>query len=70
MPVCIYNRVRERDIDVLFMNSFITDKDFAKLLIDKTKYAGMEPEVLSGELSHTELNLGESDITFIIKTGL
>lgn len=58
--------VRERDMDLLFLEAIGSDKDFAKMVVDKTKWNGNKFAVCSIELSRTETDLGESDITVII----
>ena len=40
MTVCKYRDVSERDMDLLFMEAFVTDPDFSKLFLEKTEHAG------------------------------
>lgn len=61
-----FNTVRERDMDLLFLEALGSDKEFAKMIVDKTKFVGSDFTVCSIELSRTEADLGESDITVII----
>ena len=62
-----FSTLHERDMDLLFLEAIGTDIGFAKLLIDKTKWAGKDFSVEKIELSKTDPELGESDITVIIK---
>ena len=52
-------------MDLLFMEAFATDHDFARLFIDKTEIAGEEFKVISAERSKVDSGLGESDITVV-----
>lgn len=61
-----FSTVRERDMDLLFLESIGSDSGFAKLILSKTKWAGLDFSVSSIELSRTDAELGESDITVII----
>ena len=40
MTHCSFSTVRERDMDLLFLESIVSDPDFAKLVLSKTCYAG------------------------------
>ncbi|MBO4306339.1 MAG: hypothetical protein J5890_04030 [Clostridia bacterium] len=60
------NTITERDMDLMFAESALTDPDFCRLLIDKTDLTGKPFTVLSGELSKTDSVLGESDITVVV----
>lgn len=60
-----FGNIQERDMDLLFMESLATDKEFAKLFLEKAKIPYTNFEVLSIALSETEPGLGESDITAI-----
>ena len=55
----------ERDIDLLIMEEFVSDKDFAKLILSavgiNNPYA-----VITAIHSKTDADLGESDIVFIL----
>lgn len=62
-----FSTLRERDMDLLFMEAIITDKGFAKSIIDVADLPKGEFSVLDVQLSRTELDLGESDITVIIE---
>lgn len=61
-----FSTVRERDMDLLFLETIGSDNGFAGMIVDKTKWKGTEFSVCSIELSRTEADLGESDITVII----
>lgn len=67
MTHCSFSTVRERDMDLLFLESIVSDPNFAKLVLSKTCYAGKEFKVVDAALSRTELYLGESDITVILE---
>lgn len=58
-----FSTIHERDMDVLFMSLFQTDENFVSFVLDQAEIFYMSFKVLSVELSHTEANLGESDIT-------
>lgn len=60
-----FNTVTERDMDMLFVQAFLTDPCFKDLFlsqIDKADYT-----VISAELSKIDAQLGESDITIILE---
>lgn len=62
--------IRERDMDMLFLNAFSTEKEFLQLFIKKTDIKnGKKAVVKSVELSRTEHGLGESDITIVFSIG-
>lgn len=61
------NTICERDMDLLFVESLMTDSGFTRLVIDKTDLKGKSYQVLSAELSKSDSDLGESDITFVIE---
>ena len=66
MPVKIdYFTVSERDMDMLFANSFACDVGFLNLFLQKVKIDAKSKTVLSVELSKTDATFGESDITVI-----
>ena len=56
------NTITERDMDLLFVESILTDPGFCRLTLDKTDLKGRPFRVLSAELSKTDADLGESDI--------
>ena len=61
-----FSTLRERDMDLLFLEAMGSDMDFARLVVDRTKWAGQDFCIESIELSKTAGDLGESDITVII----
>ena len=61
------NTITERDMDLLFIESASTDPGFCGLLIDKTDLKGKPFQVICSELSKTDSDLGESDITVVIE---
>ena len=58
--------VCERDMDLLFIEAFVTDRGFSDLFINQTSFKGKEYKILSTEISKVDKDLGESDITIII----
>ena len=60
------NTLCERDMDLLFIESILTDSGFCRLLIDKAEFKADSFQILSAELSKSDKDLGESDITVII----
>lgn len=67
MTRCSFSTVRERDMDLLFLESIVTDPGFCSLVLEKTDYANKSFRVLDAQLSRTELDLGESDLTVILE---
>ena len=63
-----FSTIRERDMDLFFLEAMGSDKGFAKLVVDKTKFVGCDFTIESIELSRTEADLGESDITVIFSS--
>ena len=61
-----FNTVRERDMDLLFLETIGSNINFANMIVNHTKWAGKQFEVKSVELSRIDAELGESDITVII----
>ncbi|WP_455502350.1 hypothetical protein [Gemmiger sp.] len=80
---CKFGNIQERDMDLLFLESIVTDTAFVKLLLEKIEksdklqdrifklgkaHLSEKPfSVLSVELSATDPELGESDITAVIE---
>lgn len=78
-----FGNIQERDMDLLFLESIVTDADFVKLLLEKIEksekptdrtfklektHLSQKPfSVLNVELSATDPELGESDITAVIE---
>lgn len=67
MVHCSFSTVRERDMDLLFLETFASNPEFVQLVLKKTTYAGKEISVIDAQLSRTELDLGESDLTVILE---
>ena len=64
---CIFDTVRERDMDLLFMESIASDTEFVKTILQVASLPTDNFKVISVHLSKTELDLGESDITAIVE---
>lgn len=62
-----FSSMYERDMDVLFMGLFQTDESYVRFVLERAEIPFQTFEVLSVELSHTEVDLGESDITVRIR---
>ena len=60
------NTLTERDMDLLFIESILTDPGFCRLLISKTDIKGQQLQILCAELSKEDSALGESDITVVV----
>lgn len=63
---CDFGTISERDMDMLFLNAFGTDKDFLKLFIEETDLPVEDYAVSEVYLSKADKD-GESDITVIIE---
>ena len=61
------NTIAERDMDLLFAESVLTDHEFCRLLVDKTDLKGKSFQVSKVELSKSDSALGESDITVVLE---
>ncbi len=59
--------VMERDIDYIIMEEFVSSKQFANIFLSKIGLT--DSEILLLEHSKTDVELGESDITIIVKNG-
>ena len=64
--IAFNNTISERDMDLLFVESALTDPEFSRLLVDKTDLEGKTFQILSAELSKADKDLGETDITVVI----
>ncbi len=64
---CDYGTVSERDMDVLFLNAFGSDKGFLQLFLNKTDIPCDNCAIDEIYLSRSDKD-GESDITVIIKS--
>ena len=60
------NTIIERDMDLLLIEAIATDPGFCSLLLNETDLKGKDFQVLSVELSKSDSDLGESDITIVI----
>ena len=60
------NTIGERDMDMLFIQSVLTDSGFGRMVIDKTDLKGKDFQIIGAELSKSDSELGESDITVIV----
>ena len=65
MAICKYRNVSERDMDLLFMEAFATDKEFVKLFLEQTIHDNKPFTVVHAERSKVDRGLGETDITVI-----
>ncbi len=63
-PVCKYRNVSERDMDLLFMEAFVTDPAFLSIFLHKLGLT-QTADVLQAERSKVDHGLGESDVTVI-----
>ena len=64
---CFFKDITERDMDMLFMEEFASSDSFLKIFTDKVGIA--KSKVISIHSSKTDIMLGESDMTVIIKAG-
>lgn len=60
------NTITERDMDLLLAQAALTDPGFCRLLIDKTDLMGREFAVESADISKSDSDLGESDVTIYV----
>ena len=67
---CSLCAVYEHDMDVLFMQGMLSDNGFLALFLNKTDWRDTKLKAVHAELSNTEMNLGETDITVILDDGL
>lgn len=63
--ICKFGNIQERDMDLMFMESLLTDVGFLRLFLSKAKVEG-SVEVLNVALSETDPEFGESDITVLL----
>ena len=54
-------------MDMLFIEAIVTCPDFLRILVDKTDLKGKAFKVIKAELSKSDKDLGESDITVILE---
>lgn len=67
METYLFGNLCERDMDVLFLEAIASDYGFAELILEETKLKGRNFKTCSIELSKTDPELGESDITWVIE---
>ena len=63
-----YDKISERDIDMLVFSAFVSEKHFSDIFIKKIADVAQDYTVCGAEVSKTDANLGESDLTFIIES--
>ena len=63
---CLYSNVSERDMDMMFLQLFSTDKGFVRLFLDAVNISARDITVESIELPKMDPQLGESDITVLL----
>ena len=64
--ICSFGNVQEWDMDLMFMESLLTDSGFVWLFLNKAGIVCNSAEVLNVALSETDPEFGESDITAIL----
>lgn len=62
---CVFNDVTERDMDLLFLEEFVSSPEFLDIFLSKVGIAGAS--VVEIEHSKMDLELGESDLTVIVE---
>ncbi len=67
MIQCDLNRVCERDMDLLFMQAFMTDPGFVELVLREAGLDKGTPSIVKAELSQSIGDLGETDIYFVVE---
>jgi hypothetical protein len=60
-----FNYLKERDMDILFLEEIITDVEFLDLFLRKINFSGAT--YLDAYHSMTDIMLGESDLTIIVE---
>ena len=66
---CSLCTVYEHDMDVMLMQALLTDPIFLDLFINKTDWAGIDLKPVHAEISNSDADLGETDITVILSDG-
>lgn len=66
MIKCNYNNISERDMDMLFLQLLSSDIGFVRVFLREAEIPSNSVSVASIELSKTDPDLGESDITVIL----
>ncbi len=67
--ICQYRDISERDMDMLFMEAFVTDPDFAAIFLNKLGRNESSFDIVKAERSKIDHGLGESDLTIIFRIG-
>ena len=62
---CKFNTITERDMDMLFIQAFLTDPGFKDIFLSKVNKSVYK--VTSAELSKVDAELGETDLTVILE---
>ena len=66
---CSLCSVYEHDMDVLIMHAMLSDSGFLKLFLSKTDLPASDLTPVHAEISNTDTDLGETDITVILSSG-
>jgi len=66
---CSLCSVYEHDMDVLIMQAMLSDSGFLKLFLSKTDLSASDLTPVHAEISNTDTDLGETDITVILSSG-
>lgn len=67
---CSLCAVYEHDMDVLLMQAMLSDAGFLALFLNKTDWCDKGLRAVHAELSNTDVDLGETDITVILSDGV
>ena len=67
MIKCIFSDVSERDMDLLFLEEFVSSEEFLGIFLSKISLENAT--VFSVEQSKTDVQFGESDMTVIVEKG-
>ena len=65
-PICKFSDVLERNMDLLFLEEFVSSPEFLEIFISKINIT--KAQVLEIEHSKVHYEFGESDMTVIIET--
>ena len=66
---CSLCTVCEHDMDILIMQAMLSDSGFLKLFLSKTDLPASNLTPVHAEISNTDTDLGETDITVILSSG-
>lgn len=67
MVNCIFSDVSERDMDLLFLEEFVSSEEFLHIFLSKISLENAN--ICSVEQSKTDVQFGESDMTVIVEKG-